>query len=145
VINLFVRRLRIILQQRGDRHDHARCAKTALQRVAIGESLLHGVQFLALREAFDRDDVGPARLHRQHRARLDGAAVDVDRAAAALARIAPDVRAGQLQLVAQHIDEQRAVFHVARLFGAVNGEFDFRHVLLAFRLKPFVVSNREWP
>jgi hypothetical protein len=60
----------------------------------------------------------------------------MDGAAATLARIAPDVRAGQLQLVAQHIDEQRPVFYFARLFGAVNGEFDFRHVLLAFRLKP---------
>ena len=47
---------------------------------------------------------------------LDRRAVDVDDAGAALRRVAADVRAGQAEVVAQELDEQRAA-----LDGAVHG------------------------
>ena len=54
-------------------------------------------------------------LRRQHGAGLHGAAVDMHRAAAALAGIAADVGAGEAEMVAQQIDQQRAVFDLARV------------------------------
>ena len=50
----------------------------------------------------------PLRLRGEHVARLHRAAVDVDGARAALAGVAADVRAGEPQVVAQELDEQRA-------------------------------------
>src|SRR5262249_15124306 len=47
-----------------------------------------------------------------HGAALHRAAVDHDRAGAALAGVAAHVRAGQPQLLAQHLDEERARFDV---------------------------------
>jgi hypothetical protein len=35
--------------------------------------------------------------------------------------------AGKPEVVAQQIDQQRAVFDFARVPGAVNGDFDFGH------------------
>ena len=52
--------------------------------------------------------LAPFDLRREHVARLDRAAVDEHRAGAALRGVAADVRAGEGELVAQEIDEQRA-------------------------------------
>ena len=52
--------------------------------------------------------VGALRLQREHRARLHRAAVQVHGAGAALRGVAADVRAGQLQLLADQLDQQRA-------------------------------------
>ena len=52
-------------------------------------------------------------------------------AAAALAGVAADVSAGESELVAQEIDQQRAVFDLARVFDAVYGDFDFGHELIS--------------
>ncbi len=52
----------------------------------------------------------PSAWHGEHRAGFDGAAVHMDDAGAALAGVAADMRAGQVQMLAQEIDEQRAVF-----------------------------------
>src|SRR3954451_13425587 len=42
-----IRRRITLLQARGDRHEEARRAEAALQRVAFAEGLLHRVQYLA--------------------------------------------------------------------------------------------------
>ena len=69
---------------------------------------LHRVQLAALGEPLDRGDLRAVGLDREHRARLDRPAVDVDGAGAALAGVAADVRAGEPELLAQRLDEQRA-------------------------------------
>src|SRR4029079_2536323 len=58
----------------------------------------------------------------EDRARLDRAAVDVHRASAALRGVAADVRSGQLQLLAQELDEQRARIDRPADGLAVDGE-----------------------
>ena len=51
------------------------------------------------REALDRRDADAVGLDREHRAALHGVAVDVDGAGAALARVAADVGAGELEVL----------------------------------------------
>ena len=51
-------------------------------------------------------------LDRQDRARLHRLAVEVHGAGAAVGRVAPDVGAGEAQLVAQRVDEQEPWLHV---------------------------------
>src|SRR3954447_26273847 len=64
-----VARLRVILQQRGDRHDHTALAVAALRHVVVEPGLLHLVQFAVSGEALDcRDLLGNHRIDR-HRAR----------------------------------------------------------------------------
>src|SRR5207253_3867320 len=57
-------------------------------------------------QAFDRRDVGALRLHREHRARLHRAAVEMDRAGTALRGVATHVRAGELQSFTDELDQQ---------------------------------------
>ena len=59
--------------------------------------------------------VGAVRLQRQRGAGLDCDAVEMDGAAAALAGVAADVRAGQPELVAQQVHQQGAVLDVERV------------------------------
>ena len=77
------------------RHDHAGRAKAALQGMVLAERRLHRVELVAFGEPLDRDDVGPRGLRRQHRARFDRAAVEVNDAGTALTRIASNMGSGQ--------------------------------------------------
>src|SRR6185312_5004234 len=88
-------------------HDHSRRAEAALQTVIVLEGLLHRVQLAALSEALDCGHLRAVAARRQHRACLDRAAVDMDDTGAALRRVAPDMGAGQAQILAQELDEQR--------------------------------------
>ena len=57
-------------------------------------------------QPLDGRDARAVRLDGEHRARLDGPAVDVDGAGAALARVAADVGAGQVEVLAERLDEE---------------------------------------
>ena len=63
-------------------------------------------------------------LDGEHRARLGALAVDVDRAGAAVARVAADVGAGQPEVVAQEVDEQEAGLDIGLVGLAVDGDRD---------------------
>ena len=109
------------------RHDHARGAIAALQAVIVAERRLHRMQLVALGDAFDGGDVGACGLRRQHRAGFHRAAVDMDHAGAALAGVAADMGAGQIEIFAQEMHQQRAVLDVDRDRLAVHCQFDGRH------------------
>jgi hypothetical protein len=68
-----------------------------LQRVFLSERGLHGMKLIALRQAFNRCDLGPLSLHREYRAGFDGLSIHKNRAGSALARITAYVRAGQME------------------------------------------------
>ena len=51
----------------------------------------------------------------------------MDDAGAALAGVAADMGAGQIQMIAQEMDQQSAVFDVSRDCLAVHCQFDCRH------------------
>src|SRR5689334_14370973 len=109
------------------RHDHARGAVTALQAVIVAERRLHRVQFVAFCDALDGGDVRARGLAGQHSAGLYGTAIDMDDAGAALAGVAADMGAGQVQIFAQEMDEKGPVFDFSRDGLAVHGQFDCRH------------------
>ena len=72
--------------------------------------------------------VGAVGLDREHRARLDRPAVDVDGAGAALAGVAADVRAGQVEVLTQGLDEEPSRLDVELVGRPVDDERDvFAH------------------
>ena len=104
------------------RHQHARRAEPALQRVVFREKLLQRMHLAALRQAFDRADLGTVGLDGEHQAGAHGLAVDHHRTGAAHAVLAADMGAGQAQTVAQEIGQQGAGFCAAGVGAAVDGK-----------------------
>src|SRR5437016_6177870 len=71
-------------------------------------------------QTLDGLDLVPAGLHREHQAGTDRLAVQQDRTSAAHAVLAPDVRAGESQLVAQEVGEEQPRLHRALVAHAVD-------------------------
>src|SRR5262249_2811420 len=99
--DLELRRRWGILEQRHRRHDHPRRAEAALQAVFLPESLLQRMERAVAAETLDGGDLRSVCLDGEDRARLRTAAVEQHRACAALTGVAPDVSAGQPELLAQ--------------------------------------------
>ncbi len=76
------------LVERGDRHDHAGGAKSALKRLRVQKRLLHRMQFAVARESLDRGDFASGGPERRHQAGMHRHSVEPDRACAAIARVA---------------------------------------------------------
>ena len=93
------------------------------------EGVLNGVQGAGVGQAFDGLDIAAFALHREVGAALDGLAVNVHRAGAAVAGLAADVGAGQAHLFAQEVNQQGTRLH--RLFHALaiegHGHHFFAH------------------
>src|SRR5437763_7453103 len=104
-------------------HHHAGRAEATLEAVAFLERVLHRMhRSIGRRDALDRHDVRALHLPCENVARLDRAAVDVDRACAALRGIAADVRARQGQRSAQKIGEQHARINIGAHRFAIDGQ-----------------------
>src|SRR5918996_3555417 len=97
---------RVALHQVDRAHDHAGRAEAALQPVMLAERRLHRVQLAVLRQALDGGDLRALGLYREHGAALHRFAIDVDHAGAALAGVAADVGAGQIELLAYKLDQE---------------------------------------
>src|SRR5262249_49193723 len=85
-------RVRLACEQGGGAHDHARSAEAALQPVVLPERTLDHAELAVFGDALDRRHLGALEPHREERAALERATVDEDRARAALARVAGDLR-----------------------------------------------------
>src|SRR5216683_6294205 len=133
VARLGLRRIRITVQQRLGSDQQARRAEAALQRRMFQEFSLQRMQIVPARHALDGLDLVASCLDRKHQARADQAAVDRHAAGATVARAAPLLAAGQMQLITQDV-EQRELRLAQKLRGlAVN---DGRYVMLAHRRSP---------
>ena len=117
-------RVGMLAQELGERHEDPRCAETALQAVMVLERLLKPVELAVRGKRFDRDHFLPLALHREHQARPGTRAADQYRARAAHSMLAADVRAGEVQLVAQEIGERQARFDFARVRLAIERDGD---------------------
>jgi hypothetical protein len=122
--NLILARVGILRQQVGAGHDHARRAVAALEAVVLPEALLHRVQIGFGADALDRRHLGAVGLCRQHGARLDRVAVEVDGASPAVGGVAADVGAREPQVVTQIVHEQEARLHLSGLRLSVHGQRD---------------------
>src|SRR5439155_16401013 len=99
-------RIGVAIEQRLGRDEEARRAEAALQRRVLEELLLQRVQLLALSQALDRLDRLALGLGAEHQARADEPPVDDDAAGAAIARAAAFLAAGEMQVVAQHVEQR---------------------------------------
>ena len=95
--------------------------------MVVLERLLHRMQLAALREALDGRDVGAVAGDRERRAGLDRLAVDMDDAGAALRGVAADMRAGQAQVFAQELNQQRARINIGGNGLAVHRHRNLHH------------------
>src|SRR4051812_567491 len=125
--NLVLARLRVIGKEIRGAHDHPRRTEAALQAVLLPESCLQRMQLAASCQALDRDHSGAVSLNGEHRARFNGAVFDQHGTRAALARVAADVRPGQVQLLAEEVHQQRARLDVRLAHLTVNSQRDLCH------------------
>jgi hypothetical protein len=105
---VIIRRPAGFMEQRRRRHNLARGAVAALERIVLDESLLDRMQSAVLLEPFDRGDLVPFMHDRKRETRVDSAAIDVDGTGAALAVIAALFRAKQLEMFSQRVEKRRA-------------------------------------
>src|SRR5579872_3440379 len=83
VVDVLVSRFRIVLQERGDRHDHAALAIAALRHVVIDPGLLYLVEGAFAGEAFNGRDLLADRIAHREAAGACRNAVDMNGAGAA--------------------------------------------------------------
>src|SRR5258706_6784653 len=105
--DLVFARIGILAQKRVRGEDHARRAVAALKAVALDERLLHRMEPAVRLQSLDRGDFPAVRLHREQEARFHQLAVEQDRAGAALADDAADVRAGEAGDLAQKMGQEQ--------------------------------------
>src|ERR1700730_9717628 len=95
LVDILIGRLRLLLEQGRDRHDHSALAIAALRDVIIDPGLLHPVQRALRRQPFDGGDLFADGFADQHAAGSHRDAVDVNGAGAALCNAATVFGAGQ--------------------------------------------------
>src|SRR5688572_24883785 len=108
VAHLFFSRIVVAFQQRLRRDQHARRADAALERGVLEELALERVQLVAVGHALDRLNRLAVQLGAKHQARAHQPAVHRHAARAAIAGRAAFLGAGQVQLVAQDLEQRLA-------------------------------------
>ena len=112
-------------QQGYCRQDHARCTKPTLHGSVVDEHLLHRVQVLTTAQPFDGDRAAARYLLNRCQAGTDGLAIYQHGAGTALPLlIASLFRAGQMQVLAQHVQQRAARFDLYRDLLSVEGKVE---------------------
>src|SRR5262245_2843629 len=114
--------LRLLLEQRRHRHDHAGLAVAALRHVMLDPRLLHRVQRAVLGEPFDGRDLLAVGLADRQRARAHCLPVDVNRAGSALRDAAAVLGSGHAELLADHPQERGVRLDVDLMLLSVDGK-----------------------
>src|SRR5580692_12292377 len=131
IANFGFRRMRIAGEEIGERHQNARRAETALQRVIVAERLLQGVErAVGCGERFHGAHLAAFGLHREREAGARGDAVDQHRAGAADAVLAADMGAGSAEPLAEEIAQQHPRLGLGREPAAVERQRDARPFIL---------------
>src|SRR6185503_16339220 len=116
------------------REQHTRRAYPALRRSVIDQCLLQCRQLLAVSKTFNRQDLAVFHLTHRDEATIHDLTVDQDRAGTTLTFAASFLRAGEAELLPQHVEQparakdverdRRAVqrkAHAANTFSGVAG------------------------
>ena len=90
----------------------------------IHEGLLHRMQRVAIRQAFDRANFLACRLHGKHQARAHRLAVHDHSAGAANAVLAADMRTGLPAIIADRVHQCAPRLDLNRMIAAVDTEAD---------------------
>src|SRR5258708_18365636 len=118
--DLLVRRVGVVVEQPARGQHDARCAETALEAVAAGESLLHRVELAAALQALDGAYPTAVGHGREHCAGLHRHVVEPEDACAAVRCVAPPVRAGQAEIISDEVNEEQSRLDDARVLGPVD-------------------------
>ena len=106
ILHLLRGRVRRVLEQRGDGHDHARRAVAALEGALGEKGLLHGMEAVALGEPLHGDHLAAARLVGEHGAAAHGRAAQEHGARAADLDVARALGPREPEPIAQDVEEQ---------------------------------------
>ena len=117
------------LQAGHTRHDLAGGAVAALKAVVVDERLLQRVQDFALGQALNGRDFFALGHHGQREAAVHAAAVDQHRAGAALAVVAAFLRARQVEVFAQRVEQRHPRLGLNGAHGAVHFQAHLAHTL----------------
>jgi len=93
----------VFFEEGDEGHQETRGAKTALQRVFIGEGLLQRVQVFRSSKRFHGANFVTVSLNRENKAGADGFAIEEDGAGTANAMLAAHMSSQQTQVMAQEI------------------------------------------
>src|SRR5439155_11656803 len=138
------RRLRRVGEEVRRAEQHPRRAVAALEAVLVRERSLERRQLPVRGEAFDGDDLRPVGLDGEEHAALHRASVHQDRAGAAVAGVAADVGAGQVEVVANEVDEQLARLDLALIALAVDSDRDRVLAHTASRTARAASTSARW-
>src|SRR4029078_13053045 len=144
LLDLVLGRARVLTQQRGRGYQHPRRAVAALESVMLVEGLLQRRQLLALAEPLDGLDARAVRLDGEEHAALDERAVEDHRAGAAVAGVATDVAAGEVEVVAEEMDEELARLDVALVRRPVDGDRDVHQRAAASSAARVASTSERW-
>jgi hypothetical protein len=106
------------------RYHKAGRTKAALLRVVFDKSGHDGMQLATVREPFDGYDLTSLRLYREQAASIDWLAIEDDRAGATDPAIAHLLSPGQIQMVAESIEQRDARFEIQCVAHTVNPQSD---------------------
>ena len=117
------RRLRLAFgNQSGGRANLARRAVAALECVVINEGLLQWMQRPVFRQPFNRGDARTVDHDCKRQAGNNAPAINQHRAGAALTLVTALFRAGQVKMLAQHIEQCRPRIERERMLRPVHGD-----------------------
>ena len=110
-------------------HKHAGCAESALNSAMFEESLLQRVQFVSLRQSFDRHDVFPFYVPDRQTAGANGLFINDDSAGAAKSHAASEFGSRESEIRTQNPEERPVAFNFYAGWLPVKIEFDgFFHI-----------------
>src|ERR1700744_2878532 len=107
--DIFARRLVVMTEQRMRGQDHARRAVAALQTMRLAEGVLHDAELSrSRRQPFDRRDLVPVGLNREHQAGARRLAIEQHRAGAAHAMLTAGMTSHQQEILAERVEHRLA-------------------------------------
>lgn len=129
LLDLLDARIGVLAQGRCRRHHHAGNAVAALAGAGLVKGPLHRCKLAGRCQPLDGLDPGPVRLSDRHEAGLDQLAVDEHRTGAALTGAAAFLGAGQVEVVAQEVEQPQMRRGPSLHRPAIDFklEFEFRH------------------
>src|ERR1700722_1951784 len=98
--------MRILLQERASRHDHARCAEAALKSVLFFKSFLQWMELAVLGHAFNSANLAAICLHGKKGAGLYRSAVQEHCACTAACGVASDMRSGERKHLTDEMNQE---------------------------------------
>src|SRR5580692_3996395 len=122
--NFIARGVLVMRQQSLRAHQLAGGAVTALRAVMLDEGFLERVELSIFRQPFHGENAASIHPNRELAAGVNRLSVYHHGASAALAAIAADFGAGELEMIAQEFHQRPAIFHFHTPFDAVDAELN---------------------